>query len=235
MEIHEGHRQRYDFFTERIHGKVLDAGCGPGLGTVILAKRADEVVGIDLDESSLAYANEHTLPNITYIKMDVTKMDFPDSTFDCGVSSEVIEHMGEADQHKYLKELQRVVKPGAPIFISTPDWYVWHKKLALSWDEHIRELTKKQLGEIAGLYFNVDDFYGQWKMVKVSRYKRVIRNVLNIIKKADVFQFRYVVSKNLRMKIDKGTSLVNQDHWKVEKLEDGEIASQQLIVCRNKK
>jgi len=28
---------------------------------------------------------------------------------------------------------------------------------------------------------------------------------------------------------------VNQDHWRIEKLEDGEIAAQQLVVCTNRK
>jgi ubiquinone/menaquinone biosynthesis C-methylase UbiE len=235
MEIHEGHKERYNFFKQRVHGKVLDAGCGPGLGTNILAERADEVVGIDLNEPSLEYAIAHKLPNALFKKMDVTKMEFPDNTFDCGVSSEVIEHMDEASQYKYLEELQRVVKPGGPIFISTPDKYVWHQKMALSWDEHIRELTKQELRDIAGRYFDVVGFYGQWKTVHVPRRKRIVRGILNILKKADVFQWRYAIAKDMRVKIDKGTSLVNQDHWRIEKLEDGETAAQQLVVCTNRK
>lgn len=236
MEIHTGHEERYEFFRDRVAGmKVLDAACSFGGGTAILAEKAKQVVGIDIDEEQLANAkrdNKHS--NVTFETMDATQMTFADGSFDAAVASEVIEHIDDAHQHKLLSELKRVVKPGGMIFISTPDKYVWHQKMALSWDEHIKELTREELEALAGEYFEVLGTYGQWKVQKVSPLKNAERWVLNLLKKMDVFGLRYkFFSRETRQNIDKNTSLVVWDQWDIEELKPGEMASQQLVVCEN--
>lgn len=238
MENHSGHEERYAFFRDRIAGeKVLDTACSFGGGTAILAEKAKEVVGIDIDDEQLGHAEHNNKnPNVMFERMDATNMTFADNFFDAAVASEVIEHVNATDQRKMLGELQRVVKPGGAIFISTPDKYVWHEKMAISWDEHICELTRDEFETLAGEYFDVQGTYGQWKLQKTSSLKEAERWVLNLLKKMDVFNLRHsLFSKNVRNNIDKNTSLVDWNQWDIEVLKPGEVAAQQLVVCTNRK
>ena len=51
------HLKRYDFARPLCTGLVvLDAACGVGYGTAFLAETAARIVGVDVDERSVAYA-----------------------------------------------------------------------------------------------------------------------------------------------------------------------------------
>ena len=67
------HRQRYEFFAPRCHNlKILDAACGVGYGSHILAKSgAHWVTGVDVSVEAINYAKQHyALPNVTFKKCD---------------------------------------------------------------------------------------------------------------------------------------------------------------------
>jgi hypothetical protein len=128
------------------------------------------------------------------------------------------------------------VKPGGVVLISTPDKYVWHQKMAISWDDHIRELTRKEFEGLVSEYFDILNAYGQWKLQTVSPVKNAVRQILNLLKKMDVLNLRHrLFPKAMRNEIDKNTSLVSWNQWNIEALKDGELAAQQLVVCKNRK
>jgi 2-polyprenyl-3-methyl-5-hydroxy-6-metoxy-1,4-benzoquinol methylase len=108
-------------------GLILDAGGGPGRYTLELAKKGYDVVLLDATQANLDFARRQIkrhglqarVPEITVGSIvDLSK--FSDSTFDAvlctgGPLSHVL------DPHKResaIAELIRVVKPGAPIFVS---------------------------------------------------------------------------------------------------------------------
>jgi protein-L-isoaspartate O-methyltransferase len=64
------HRTRYLACAPHCEGKrVLDAACGSGYGTAILAQEASQVVGIDLDQEAVDYAlDNHLQPNSMFLK-----------------------------------------------------------------------------------------------------------------------------------------------------------------------
>jgi 2-polyprenyl-3-methyl-5-hydroxy-6-metoxy-1,4-benzoquinol methylase len=72
---------------------VLDVGCGRG---VFPAYSQAVSTGVDIYADSLEraihYGNYQTLK-----QMDVTKLDFPDKSFDAVTSIEVIEHLNKED------------------------------------------------------------------------------------------------------------------------------------------
>lgn len=108
-------------------GLILDAGGGPGRYTIELAKRGYDIVLLDVTPKQLAIAErkikdagvEDNVKEITEGNIrDLSSFD--DETFDAvlclgGPLSHI---MSEKGRKKAVKELTKVAKYGAPIFIS---------------------------------------------------------------------------------------------------------------------
>jgi len=112
----------YELAASRIKGKVLDIACGTGVGTTFLSGHTKEVVGVDIDDETIAYClNHHKRKNLRFIKSDATKrLPFKDKSFDTITTFETIEHLYQGDRKKYLKQLLRVLKDDGTILLSTP-------------------------------------------------------------------------------------------------------------------
>jgi SAM-dependent methyltransferase len=105
----------------RLHGRVLDAGCGGGGMPLSFAEEADEVVGIDLvnrfGDAGVRLAQERQVPNLHFLQADGQSLPFQSRTFDWVFSHAVIEHV--ADAPRYLRECARVLRPGGRMYLST--------------------------------------------------------------------------------------------------------------------
>ena len=72
---------------------MLDAACGEGYGTDLLAAAgARSAVGVDLDERTVAHARAK-YPAAEFVEGDVRQLPFEDGAFDLVVSFETIEHV----------------------------------------------------------------------------------------------------------------------------------------------
>jgi SAM-dependent methyltransferase len=105
----------------RIHGRVLDAGCGGGGMPLSLAEEADLVVGIDpaerFQDAGVRLGRERGLRHLHFALADGMALPFADRTFDLVLSHAVIEHV--ADAPKYLRECARVLARGGHVYLST--------------------------------------------------------------------------------------------------------------------
>jgi SAM-dependent methyltransferase len=94
-----------------LKGRLLDFGCGSkpyrSLFTV------EEYTGLDFENPGHPHLNEQI--DVFY---DGKHMPFQDQTFDAVFSSEVFEHVFNLDE--VLKELNRVMRTGAPILVTCP-------------------------------------------------------------------------------------------------------------------
>jgi 2-polyprenyl-3-methyl-5-hydroxy-6-metoxy-1,4-benzoquinol methylase len=95
--------------------RVLDVGCGEGTLARELAARSREIVGIDLDEPSVASARAATdASNVEYVLGDVLTYPMEPASFDAVVSVAALHHMGtEAG----LTRLAELVRPGGAIAV----------------------------------------------------------------------------------------------------------------------
>jgi SAM-dependent methyltransferase len=114
------HRKRYEFALPYCEGReVLDAGCGVGYGTAVLAPHARRVVGVDLDPAAIAYArSRYGADNVEFREGDVQALDLADASFDAVCSFETIEHVPDRDA--FLAEMRRLLRPGGTFLVSTP-------------------------------------------------------------------------------------------------------------------
>lgn len=102
--------------------KVLDAACGSGLGSFLLAHKAQEVFGIDLSEEAIKYAFErYRLPNLRFVRGDILIYQLPVNYFDVAVSAMTIEQLEAGDHSKFLYILAESLRPGGLFFIVTPN------------------------------------------------------------------------------------------------------------------
>jgi 2-polyprenyl-3-methyl-5-hydroxy-6-metoxy-1,4-benzoquinol methylase len=114
------HLKRYEFALDACAGKdVLDAACGVGYGTALLAREAHRVLGVDKDEAALAYARRrYGSDGAEFEAMDVTALSLPDDSFDVVCSFETLEHLD--DPERAVAEAARVLRRGGTFFASTP-------------------------------------------------------------------------------------------------------------------
>lgn len=97
---------------------ILDAGCGPGVHSIRVAKSGVHVCAVDISEAMLRHASQRTkeaglMDQVEFSRKDLTDLDFPDEHFDYAFSWGVIIHIPDAE--KALDELSRIIKPGGKL------------------------------------------------------------------------------------------------------------------------
>lgn len=104
-------------------GTILDAGCGRGVFTYILARKfpGAAIKGIDTDTDQLRknteIAQKANIKNIKFERHDVASLSFDDE-FDIVLSVDNIEHI--EDDQKALNCLARAVKRGGTLVLHVP-------------------------------------------------------------------------------------------------------------------
>jgi O-antigen biosynthesis protein len=147
--IEAEHRGRYWWAAFLVKGRrVLDAGCGTGYGSRILAESgAEEVVGIDIAESVVEAARAREPAGVHFQVGDVRNLPFEDASFDAVVSFEVIEHVTEHDLA--LDEFARVLRPGGIVAVSSPN----RSTYPAGNPHHVRELLPDELHQLLRGHF----------------------------------------------------------------------------------
>jgi 2-polyprenyl-3-methyl-5-hydroxy-6-metoxy-1,4-benzoquinol methylase len=119
-EAHVRHIMRYvqarDWLTDR-HYKVLDAACGTGYGSKLLAKD-HYVTGIDFDMDALIEANRVPVKNCHFEMANLVSSP----KFGCGaiVSIETLEHFNETTGALILQRFYDWLPQLGVLIVSTP-------------------------------------------------------------------------------------------------------------------
>ena len=104
---------------------VLEAGCGVGAQTIVLAAQnpGARITSIDISSSSLARARElvdaRGMTNVTFAQADIFDLPFASSTFDHVFVCFVLEHLDRPVEA--LSALATVLKPGGTITLIEGD------------------------------------------------------------------------------------------------------------------
>jgi SAM-dependent methyltransferase len=146
-------RHRIAVLWARGAGRVLDAGCGSSL----IVQSLNNVIGMDFNYAKLRFLRRYEIP---LVNASAFALPFKDDSFDCVISSQVIEHI-RYDETLFT-EMRRVLRTGGMLILGTPDY------ATLGWriiepiygflmpggykDEHITHYTLDQLREILGRY-----------------------------------------------------------------------------------
>ena len=127
---------RFNRLGLRPGDKFLDAGAGFGRHAFEAARQGATVFALDYASDEVvmtrntfgAMLEAKEITEQAYggvLRGDATKLPFEDNTFDCVVTSEVLEHI--QDDVNVISELHRVLKPGGSLGVTVPSW--WPEKI----------------------------------------------------------------------------------------------------------
>lgn len=145
--------------------RVLDAACGTGYGSRMLAGAgAASVLGIDLDQATVDAAQRSLATDrLSFACADATQLPVADGSFDLYTSFETIEHI--AADERFVAEAARVVRPGGRFLCSTPNRLLTNPRTTIH-DQpfnrfHIREYSQPELDALLRRHFREVQWRGQ--------------------------------------------------------------------------
>jgi SAM-dependent methyltransferase len=135
-------RERFSWQASMVKGEnILDIGCSQGILGILLAREGKKVVGVDISEDAILFANsiknqEHkdVRKNIKFLVGDYSFLKLEEK-FDTIILGEVLEHLYYPE--KILKKIKSNLKDGGRIIITVPfginDYYD-HRKTYYLYD-----------------------------------------------------------------------------------------------------
>ena len=148
--------------------KILDCGVGTGAFSLALLEsvaHSAHVSGIDISYPMLTQARKTLKSRCTTLDLrcgNIRRLPFDDASFDAVIFAHVLEHMAEPVET--LREMIRVLKPGAPLIGSVTRKSPGQVLMSLHW--HNRGYTSNQLSsflQAAGLEaVNTFDYGTGW-------------------------------------------------------------------------
>ncbi len=182
--IHQRLLKAYYIAEDLVGGDLLEIGCGEGRGVELLAHKVQTYTAVDKIEEVVDNLSAQ-FKEASFIQANIPPLPFEDNSFDSVVSFQVIEHI--KDDATYLKEINRILKPGGKAYISTPNI-----KLTLSRNPwHIREYTAQELTDLCKKYFADVIMKGVAGNDKVMEYHEQNRVSVNKIMKFDIFNLQH--------------------------------------------
>jgi dolichol-phosphate mannosyltransferase len=170
-------RRRHSIVLQwaRGHDRVLDAGCGSS----VIIQSLNNAIGMDFLFPKLRFLRRYSIP---LAQGSAFALPFKDDSFDCLISSEVIEHVAFDDT--LFTEMRRVLRADGTLILGTPDY------ATLGWriiepiygfvipggyhDEHITRYTQSTLTDILKRHgFEVEEtaYVGGSEMIMKCRKK----------------------------------------------------------------
>ncbi len=122
---------------------ILDTGCGTGNNLRHLS-RLGRAVGIDLSDDALRFCR---IRGAAAAKATLNALPFPDATFDCVTSFDVLYHRWVEDDRAAVAELARVLRPGGLLLVRVPALRVLWGAL----DEAVHSRHRYTRGEVKRL------------------------------------------------------------------------------------
>lgn len=149
--------------------KILDIGCGRGDLSFYLASNKFNCVAIDLSDAAIKLCKENKRYNecekyLKIHKMDCTKLEFEDNSFDVIFMSDIVEHLSKNDLIKSLNEANRVLKLNGQFVIHTsPNSFLTQPLFFIS--------------NLIGLKWKSQEYHiNELNYISLKRYLRVFKN-----------------------------------------------------------
>ena len=187
--IFQRHMIAYKEASKLISGTVLEIGCGEGYGISELVEFSEKYIGVDKFDTFISDEIKKN-NDIVFHKMEIPPLlNIEANSIDFVVTFQVIEHI--QDDHYFLKEIFRVLKPGGKLLLTTPN-----KLMSLSRNPwHIREYTPFEMKDILSKYFAKTQVNGVYGNDLVMEYYKKNKESVKKITRFDIFNFQYILPR----------------------------------------
>ena len=152
----------YYKFASKMIGKparVLDVGCGEGIGTWLLATECGSAFGVDFDKDSIDVAKENWQdPRIGFSCDDFIKLTA--KPYDAIVSLDVIEHILPENADAFLRGITDNLTPHGIAVIGTPNITSKPYASAVTNAGHVNMYTWERLEAEMSRYFTQVFMFG---------------------------------------------------------------------------
>ncbi|MFC4661439.1 methyltransferase domain-containing protein [Oceanobacillus aidingensis] len=156
-------RNRIHWVCEQAKGEsILDIGCSQGITSILLGRESKKVLGIDLLQESIDYANEMlnseaevTKKYVEFRTANFIDFDFEEQKFDSIILGEILEHI--TDTERFIKKATNLLSDNGRIIVTVPfgiNDYFDHKKTYYM--QGLVDLQNKQLN------INSIEVLGKW-------------------------------------------------------------------------
>jgi ubiquinone/menaquinone biosynthesis C-methylase UbiE len=177
--VRHQHLARYEWACQFARGaRVLDAACGTGYGSRMLAAAgATHVQGLDIDADALAEAAAQPgTACLEFAMGDVTALPLEDAWADLFVCFETIEHVENDDAA--VREAARVLRPSGRFLCSSPNRTVTNPGTAIHDPPfnrfHVREYTLAEFDALLRRHFAEVTWHGQtflrWRWMRLLTF-----------------------------------------------------------------
>ena len=128
--------------------RVLEIGCGSGVGAVFLAQKCSHVTGIDVKKVEIEEAKKiKRRNNVAFLQKDF--FDLPAvGKWDAIIAMDVIEHLQPKILKKFLKKTRQHLTPKGLVFLGTPSKASWPLQGPLSQASHEKCYTQAELSKL---------------------------------------------------------------------------------------
>lgn len=183
--IHQRLLRPYVLAQQYVKGDLLEVGCGEGRGIDWLLPAITTYTAID-KIAPVINKLQQQYPRAKFISGNIPPLaNFADNSFDSLVSFQVIEHI--QDDHLFIKEIHRVLKPGGIALITTPN-----RPYSLSRNPwHIREYTAQELTNLAKVFFSKVTMLGITGNDNVMEYHARNKKSVDKLMRWDIFNLQY--------------------------------------------
>lgn len=107
-----------DYFLLSPDHKVLDLACGKGRHSIYLNKKGCDVIGVDLSEQNIAYANQYANERLAFYRHDMREV-FREGAFDFVLN--LFTSFGYFDAHEEnqaaISAIEKGLKPGGYLLL----------------------------------------------------------------------------------------------------------------------
>jgi SAM-dependent methyltransferase len=139
----------------RIHGDVLDAGCGEAATALHLAELGFTTVGLDSSETAIelakAEAAKRGLTNASFDVADISTFTGYDGRFGTIIDSTLFHSMPVELREGYQQSILRAAAPGASYFVLVFD------AAGMPTDGGAHPVTEDELRDVVGKYWEIDE------------------------------------------------------------------------------
>lgn len=146
--------------------KVLDIGCGVGVGSAYIASHgSNEILGIDYSKSAIRNAKDNPnfkkLDNLKFSVNNALSLNLIKRKFDVILAFEIIEHLPVSQAHLFLKQIHARLNKGGILILSTPNELHTVYFLGKPYNPfHIKEYRAEEITHLLKNHFSKISMYG---------------------------------------------------------------------------